>query len=167
MNHRTRLGLFLVAGLLSAPLLAADKYPQMPDLTLQNVDTFQVQAEHVREEMQKGGRYEFIRDDDRAIVEDGLNYMHDLIAKSGTVAAMNEDDKIHLFNRQEVVNTLLTHSDGTRIICEKSDQPGSLFRATKCETYAMRERRRRSAEDVLQQTQNRTMIRGFGAAAGG
>jgi hypothetical protein len=166
MNQRIRLGLVLVAGMFCMPSFAADKYPLMPDLTLQNVETFQVQADLVRREMQKGGRYEYIRDDDRVIVEDGLNYMHDLIDKNGTVAAMKEDDKIHLFNRQEVVNTLLTHSDGTRIICEKTDQPGSLFRATKCDTYATRERRRRSAEDILQQTQGRTMVRGFGAAGG-
>ena len=34
----------------------------------------------MRKEMEKGGRYEYIKDDDRATVEDGLNFMHDLIA---------------------------------------------------------------------------------------
>ncbi len=67
--------------------------------------------------MAKGGRFRnYINDNDRSTVEDGLKFMHDLIQQNGSVAAMKEDDKILLFNRQEKVNTLLTNSDSQRII---------------------------------------------------
>jgi hypothetical protein len=158
----------LAALLCGTTAFATDKYPFAPDLEKQNVDAFAAQAEHVRKEMEKGGRYEFIKDDDRAAIEDGLNFMRELITANGTVAAMKEDDRIRLFNRQERINTLLTNSDRQRVICEKSYQPGSLFRLTTCHTVAELAARERDAKNTLEQTQNRTMLgSGLGAAGAG
>jgi hypothetical protein len=138
-----------------------DKYPFAPDLDQQNVATFEQQAAHVRKEMDKGGRYESIKDEDRARVEDGLNFMHELIVANGTVAAMKEDDRIRLFNRQERINALLTNSDGQRIICEKSYQAGSLFRLTTCKSVAERAQRQRDAQSTLESAQNHTEMNGI------
>ncbi len=147
---------------------ASTKYPFAPDLEKQNVDTFAAQAEHVRKEMDKGGRYEFIKDDDRAAVEDGLTFMRDLITANGSVSAMKEDDRIRLFNRQERINALLTNSDSQRVICEKGYQPGSLFRLTTCHTVAELAARERDSKDTLQATQNHVRIgSGMGAAGAG
>jgi hypothetical protein len=157
----------LIGALVCAPAVATDKYPIKPDLDKQNVDTFQAQMDGVHKEMDKGGRFEYIKDNDRATVEDGLKFMHDLIQQSGSVAAMKEDDKILLFNRQEKINTLLTNSDSQRIICEKAPQPGSLFRLTTCHTVAELARRTRDAQNTIEATQNRTMMNSFSAAAAG
>ena len=147
---------------------ATEKYPFAPDLAKQNAETFDMQAVHVRKEMEKGGRYEFIKDDDRAAVEDGLTFMHELISENGSVAAMKEDDKVRLFNRQERINALLTDSDRQRVICEKTYQPGSLFRLTTCHTVAELAARERDAKNTIEQTQNRVTIgSGLGAAASG
>ena len=135
-----------------------DKYPFAPDLDKQNVATFDLQAAKVRQEMDKGGRYERINDEDRARVEDGLNFMHELIVSNGTVAAMKEDDRIRLFNRQERINALLTHSDNQRIICEKSYQAGSLFKLTTCKSVAERAQREQDAKNTLEAAQNHTQI---------
>ncbi len=156
----------LIAALVCAPALAMDKYPIKPDLDKQNVDTFQAQVDSVHKEMDKGGRFEYISDNDRSTVEDGLKFMLDLIQQNGSVAAMKESDKILLFNRQERVNTLLTNSDSQRIICEKTQQPGSLFRLTTCHTVAELARRTRDSQNTMEATQNRTMISSFSAAAG-
>jgi hypothetical protein len=145
-----------------------DKYPITPDLDKQNAEMFDAQAAHIRQEMDKGGRYEFIKERDRASVEDGLNFMHDLIAAKGTVAAMREEDKIRLFNRQERVNALLTNSDRERVICEKAYQPGSLFRTTTCHTVAEQAKRERDAQNGIEASQNHAMMgSGFGAAKAG
>ena len=45
-----------------------EKYPITPDLDKQNAETFDAQATHIRQEMEKGGRYEFIKDRDREAV---------------------------------------------------------------------------------------------------
>ena len=156
----------LIAALVCAPAAATDKYPIKPDLDKQNVETFQAQIDSVHKEMAKGGRFEYINDNDRSTVEDGLKFMHDLIQQNGSVAAMKEDDKILLFNRQEKINTLLTNSDSQRIICEKAPQPGSLFRLTTCHTVAELAKRTRDAQNAIEGTQNHVMISAVSGAAG-
>lgn len=157
----------LAALLAGSGAFAKDKYPVMPDLEKQNTETFDLQAAGVRKEMDKGGRFEYIKEDDRASVEDGLKFMHDLIAESGTVAGMKEADKVRLFNRQERINSILTNSDSQRIICEKGDQPGSLFRTTTCHTYAELQRRTRDSQNTLERTQFQTIAHGVAAGAAG
>ncbi len=157
----------IVVSLSSGFASATEKYPVLPDLDKQNVASFEAQAAGVRKEMEKGGRFEYIKPDDRATVENGLDFMHDLIVQNGTVAAMKEEDKVRLFNRQERINSILTNSDSQRIICEKADQPGTLFRATTCHTYAELQRRTRDSQDAIERSQNHAMLRGFGAGPAG
>src|ERR1700742_2553482 len=104
------------------PAMAEDTKTPTVDLTKQTAETFDVQIDQVHKDMEKGGRFEYITEDDRKVVEDGLKFMRDLIEQNGTVAAMKEDDRIRLFNRQERVNALLTKNDSQRIICEKGMQ---------------------------------------------
>ena len=68
----------VIGSLACAPAMARDKMP-IPDLEKQDTATFQAQVDQVHQQMGKGGRFEFIKDDDRAAVEDGLKFMHDLI----------------------------------------------------------------------------------------
>jgi hypothetical protein len=155
----------ITAFLASTAAFGVDKYPFKPDLDKQNVESFDQQAARVRKEMDKGGRYEYIKEEDRAKVEDGLNFMHELIVANGTVSAMKEDDRIRLFNRQERINALLTNSDGQRIICEKSYQAGSLFRLTTCKSVAERAQRQRDAQSTLESAQNHVEMGLTGAPA--
>ena len=157
---------FVAALAASAPVMAEDnKAPQL-DLTKQTVETFDVQADKVRTDMEKGGRFEYISSDDREIVENGLKFMHELIAKNGSVAAMSEDDKIALLNRQERVNALLTKNDSQRIICEKSIQTGTMFKSTMCHTVAELEKRKRESDGMLERTRlNQTSFKGMGGPA--
>ena len=154
----------LAALLTSGAAFGVEKYPVKPDLDKQNVETFDMQAAKVRQEMDKGGRYERIKDEDRARVEEGLAFMHDLIVANGSVGAMKEDDRIRLFNRQERINALLTHSENNRIICEKTIQPGSLFRLTTCKSVAERAQREQDSKNALEAAQNHVEI-GLGSAA--
>jgi hypothetical protein len=154
-----------VAALLSSAVaFGVEKYPVKPDLDKQNVENFDMQAARVRQDMDKGGRYEHIKEEDRARVEEGLTYMHDLIAASGSVGAMKEDDRIKLFNRQERINALLTHAENNRVICEKSIQPGTMFRLTTCKSVAERAQREQDAKNTLEAAQNHVEI-GLGSAA--
>ena len=167
MKRHLILAAAIAALLAAAAASAAEKYPVLPDLDKQNVATFEAQAAGVRKEMEKGGRFEYIKPDDRTTVENGLNFMHDLIVQNGTVAAMKEEDKVRLFNRQERINSILTNSDSQRIICEKADQPGTLFRATTCHTFAELQRRTRDSQDAIERSQNHAMLHSFGAGATG
>lgn len=143
-----------------------EKYPITPDLDKQNAEMFDAQVAHIRQEMEKGGRYEFIKERDRTSVEEGLTFMHDLITEKGSVGAMREEDRIRLFNRQERVNALLTNNDRDRVICEKAYQPGSLFRTTTCVTVGEQAKRERDSKYVLENTQNHVTLGGTLGAAG-
>src|SRR5579862_7354092 len=49
------------------------------------------------EDMGKGGRYEFLRPEDRQKVESDLDVMGAILEKDGSVGAMSEDDRVRLF----------------------------------------------------------------------
>src|SRR5262245_45770756 len=55
-------------------------------------------AEMVRNDMQKGGRYEFMRSGDKQRVDALLSRMAGQIDRAGSVAAMSHDAQIELFN---------------------------------------------------------------------
>ena len=164
MKRSLFLSAAIAALLTSTAAFGVEKYPVKPDLDKQNVETFDMQAARVRQDMDKGGRYEHIKDEDRARVEEGLTFMRDLIVANGSVGAMKEDDRIRLFNRQERINALLTHSESNRITCEKSYQSGSLFRLTTCKSVAERAQREQDAKNTLEAAQNHIEI-GLGSAA--
>ena len=167
MKRHLILTVAIAALLAGTAALGADKYPIKPDLDKQTVASFDMQAAKVRQEMDKGGRYEYIKPEDRTRVEEGLTFMHDLIAASGSVSAMKEDDRIRLFNRQERVNTLLTNSENSRIICEKSYQAGSLFKLTTCKSVAERAKREQDAKNTLEAAQGHSEMNGMNAPAPG
>ena len=51
------------------------------------------------------------------------------------VSTMNMQDKLTLFNLQEHLNGILTHSDSERLICTRGENTGSHIQKTSCKTY--------------------------------
>jgi hypothetical protein len=117
-----------------------------------NADTqekFRVVAEDVRKEMEPGGRYEYVKPKERATIEQALAEMDALFAATGGVEHMKQDDKVKLFNDQEVVNSILTRRDKDRVICEDKPKLGSHVRTTSCHTYGQAEDARRGSKDQM------------------
>ena len=141
----------LVASLLFlAPLPAAAKenYHEKA-LNADTQEKFQAVADNVRKEMEPGGRYEYVKPEERATIERSLADMDALLAESGGVANMKQDQKIKLFNAQEVVNSILTRRDGDRVICKNETKVGSHIPTTNCHTYAQEEEARRGSRNQL------------------
>ena len=116
---------------------------------------FATVAASVRGDMRDGGRYEFIRPDDKAKVGADLDEMATMLQKSGSVAAMSQSEKVRLFNMQEHVNGILTHSDRNRLVCEHRPPMGSNIPVTSCKTIAEVEKARRDAQKLsMDQTGN-------------
>ena len=99
-------------------------------------DSFDTVAAHVRKEMEPGGRYQYVKPAERTKVDSALNEIGSLFAANSTVASMNQDTKIKLFNAQEVVNSILQQRDGERVICKKEAPLGSHIPITSCHTYS-------------------------------
>jgi hypothetical protein len=117
-----------------------------------NADThekFQAVAEDVRREMEPGGRYEYVKPKERDTIERTLVEMDELLTATGGVEHMKQDDKVKLFNDQEVVNSILTRRDKDRVICEDKPKLGSHVRSTNCHTYGQEEDARRGSKDQM------------------
>lgn len=92
-------------------------------------------AADVRKEMEDGGRYEYMKVDERATVDQKLTEMETLFSQNDSVQSMKQDTKIKLFNAQEVVNSILTRRDRDRVICKNEAPIGSHIPVTTCHTY--------------------------------
>ena len=143
------LGLFAatLALLLSLTALQA-KEATPPSVKADTKDQFTQVADHVRDQMQTGGRFEFLTADERSSVTRGLGDMQNLFDKFGTVDAMDAGSKIQLYNAQSEVNAILTRRDGDREICEQAPPTGTLIPKTTCRKYSDIERNRRDTEKM-------------------
>jgi hypothetical protein len=99
-------------------------------------DKFEAVAADVRKEMEEGGRYQYVKPDERTKIDAALTEMTAIFAANDSVASMNQDTKIKLFNDQETVNSILQQRDGERVICKKEAPVGSHIPVTSCHTYA-------------------------------
>jgi hypothetical protein len=151
MRRSTLLNAALVALTLLAAAMPAAAKESYHEKTF-NADTqdkFQQVADGVRKEMQPGGRYEYVKPQERATIERSLAEMDALFTATGGVENMKQDDKIKLFNEQEVVNSILTRRDKDRVICEDKPKLGSHVRTTNCHTYGQEEEARRGSQDTM------------------
>jgi hypothetical protein len=99
-------------------------------------DKFEAVAADVRRQMENGGRYQYVKPDERTKVDTALTEMSTIFAANESVASMPEETKIKLFNDQETVNSILQQRDGERVICKKEAPVGSHIPITSCHTYA-------------------------------
>ena len=114
-----------------------------PDVKADSRDKFMSVADHVRDQMAAGGRFEFLTADERSTVTRDLSDMQLLFDKFGNVDAMDDASKIKLYNSQSEVNAVLTRRDGDREICTHEESTGSHLPKTTCRTYSQIERDRR------------------------
>ena len=116
-------------------------------------DKFAVVADNIRKEMGQGGRYEYVKPDERKDVDKALEEITAIFTEYGSIAAMKQDSKIKLFNAQEVVNSILTRRDSDRVICKNETKVGSHIPVTNCHTYGQEEEARRGTKQQLDEWQ--------------
>ena len=128
---------------------AGDGVVQKP-VAADTPEKFAIAVKQIQAEMSTGGRYEFIRPDERGKVNADLDTMQDLLSKAGSVDAMKMEDKIRLFNTQEHVNGLLVHNDANRLVCERRAPVGTSIPQTTCRTVGEMERSRLANNKYMQ-----------------
>ena len=139
-----------VVGALLLPAWATRVDAAEPAVKAASKDDLIAASAAVHKQMVPGGRYEFVTPAERDVVDAKLGDMQSLFDKYGTVATMNQDSKIQLFNDQESVNAILTNRDGDRRICKSVAPTGSLIPKTTCHTYGEIERSHRDSQKYLQ-----------------
>jgi len=105
-----------------------------PDVKANTKDEFAAVADHVRQQMTPGGRFESVKQSDQMIVDRDLSSMESLYDKFGTVDAMDQPSKVQLYNSQSEVNAILTRNDANREVCEQVKPMGSNIPKTVCKT---------------------------------
>ena len=118
-----------------------------------NKDDFAAVVSAVHQQMQPGGHYEFTSKKDRDAIDTQFSGMQSLFDKYGTVAQMDQNSKVQLFNEQEAVNALLTHNDSNRLVCEHIAPLGSNIPKTVCRTYGQIQQEQRDSQHYLQNFQ--------------
>lgn len=99
--------------------------------------------------------YAEISDADRTAVVQALDKMERLL-RDRSVDQLNQQEKVELFNAQEIVNTKLTQASGdSRIVCQRERIPGSHIRTNVCFTVAERRRMRERDSQALRDAQAR------------
>lgn len=144
--HATLVAAALV--LAATPAAAKENYHEK-SFNADTQEKFQAVAEDIRKEMRAGGRYEYVKAKERVTIEQALAEMDALFTASGGVEHMKQDDKVKLFNDQEVVNSILTRRDRDRVICDNAPKLGSHVRSTGCHTYGQEEDARRGTKDQM------------------
>ena len=148
MNSRCAWQLVLLAVVAASAAGAKENYHEK----MINADTkekFVEVATDVRNEMEGGGRYEYVKPDERRTIDQKFAEMEALFNESGSVQGMKQDTKIKLFNDQEVVNSILTHRDRDRVICKNEAPVGSHIPVTTCHTYGQEEEAREGTRNQL------------------
>ena len=112
-------------------------------------ETYEPVAANVRKEMEGGGRYEYVKAEERKTVDEKLTQISALFDQTGSVEKMTQDQKIALFNAQETVNSILTQRDKDRVICKKEAPIGSHIPITSCHTYGQEVEARQGTRDQL------------------
>lgn len=163
------MGAVVAAALLQASTVCAYKTEVL--VKADNKEDFATLVTAVHQQMQPGGRYEFVDKKERETVEANLVDMQSLLNKSGTVAQMDYDKRIKLYNDQEVVNAILTRRDDERLVCESAPPIGSHIPRTSCRTYRELEMERRNTNNfqhqLLQVPQPKASLSGGGAGKPG
>lgn len=118
-------------------------------LTADALPAFAVEAAQVRNGLRAGERYEFVPAQEREQIQAALSRIEQLLSTDGppSPSAAREVEAA-----QQRVNAILERRDGERRVCERRRGTGSNIAATRCTTYAQRERQRRDSERFLRES---------------
>jgi|SRR5882724_8775578 len=147
---------FAAAMLMLPTVYAAGTSSQVIEkpLVAQTLDSFTQESTRIREQMQPGGIYGFMKAADRVRVETRLSDMQKLLQDHAAETDMPRADKIALVNVQEEVNGILRHNDSNRLVCERRAPVGSNIPVTTCNTYGELEEQRRGSLHRLDELNN-------------
>ena len=149
------LGFIALVGLLPVACLADQAIEKA--LVAQSLDAFNKEAATVRQGMQPGGVYRYMKPADKARVEARLGEMQKLLQDHAAQDQLSPQDKVVLLNTQEEVNAVLLHNDNNRLLCEHGTPTGSRIHQTTCHSYgelmARQERDQHLLGDKQQQPQ--------------
>lgn len=115
---------------------------------LSAIEQFHDQKASILRDLKDGAVYREISYQDSKTVRDALDRMSARLGEVAAIEDLDEQEKVEVFNDQELVNTILTMAENdSRTVCRRRGQLGTNFKTTTCET--VKERRERQEADRL------------------
>jgi len=149
----TSLMMLAFAGTAHATIDSSSKKAQ-EHAALDVTGSFAEQRKAIDARLANGETYSEINQEDRKTVKEALDRMAAVLEQSGGVAALNEEQKVRVFNDQEVVNTILTRAaDDSRLVCRREKRIGSNRPTTQCMTALQRREQLEEARKSMTQSQ--------------
>lgn len=149
---RVLLAAVLSVGLMGLAAQAAAAEQAEAVLTAQTKVSFDKQADGIRAQIGPGGRYQFIKDEEKHTVEQRLGAIAAILDKHADGSKVSADEKVQIVNAQEEVNAILAQRDSKRLVCERRAPTGSHRPVNTCRTYGEIEQERRATQDLMRQT---------------
>ncbi|MFC3716769.1 hypothetical protein ACFONC_11470 [Luteimonas soli] len=123
-------------------------------------EQFAEQRAQILEELGDGETFSEIENADREKVKSALARISTALDQSGGVAQLSEEQKVAVFNDQELVNNILTEAgENSRLVCKRVKKTGSHMSSNQCMTVAARNRARENAQDQLRSTPPRQLLK--------
>jgi hypothetical protein len=144
-----------------APTTAIPEAEGKPVVKADTADNFAAIVAAIHQQMQPGGRWQYIDNQERATIDGSFADMQTLYDRYGSVDKMDQNAKTRLLADQTTVNAILTRKDGDRLICQSMMPVGSHLPVKTCKTYAQIQAEQRGAQEFLR-TRDATMQRKTG-----
>jgi len=123
-----------------------------PVVKADSKENFEAVVAAIHQQMQPGGRWQYIDTNERATIDGSFADMGKLYDQFGSVDKMDQNAKVRLLADQSTVNAILTRKDGDRLICQSELPVGSHLPVKTCKTYSQIQAQERNAQDYLRRS---------------
>lgn len=120
-----------------------------PVVKADSKENFEAIVAAIHQQMQPGGRWQYIDKNERATIDGSFADMGKLYDQFGSVDKMDQAAKVRLLADQSTVNAILTRKDGDRLICQSEMPVGSHLPVKTCKTYAQIQAEQNGAQEFL------------------
>lgn len=140
----------------TAPTASVPQVDGKPVVKADTKDNFEAVVAAIHQQMQPGGRWQFIDAGERRTMDASFSDMAGLYDKFGSVDKMDQPAKVRLLADQSTVNAILTRKDGDRLVCKSEIPVGSHLPIKRCKTYAQTQLERHNSQELLRQLNSKS-----------
>ncbi len=135
-------------------LFAGAAWAQDRDAQVDVNGGFAAQQQKIMTALADGKSYSEIRHEDKEKVVAALSRIGTALQQAGGVDGLDKEQKVAVFNDQELANAILTRAgEDSRLICKREMATGSHRATTQCLTVAESSRARERAQQDLRRMQ--------------
>lgn len=117
---------------------------------------FKVLTLDLQKQMAAGGRYEFVKPEERKRVNADFDKIQSLLEKQASGSKLNQNEIADQYTAQNEANAIFHKRDSDRVICERRKPIGSNVPITICNSYAELQHIHDSSQNYMREEQKRS-----------